>query len=123
MRTLGGKVVRDEPARRGGSFPGAAQVSGERPGEAELGVAGDDQPGPPVRGLRVTEPRGGPSQNLLEQAESVFKVEAAQERLPQPVHLIGGCAGAREPQPYGLGVAVAGQVIYRQPDQGSLDDR
>jgi hypothetical protein len=73
--------------------------------------------------LRVTELRDGPSQNLLEQAESVFKIEAAQERLPQPVHLISGCARAREPQLYGLGVAVAGQVIYRQPDQGSLDDR
>jgi len=45
-----------------------------------------------------------------------FKIETAQERLPQPVHLIGGGAGGRAPQPDRLGVAVAGQVIDGQPD-------
>ena len=43
---------RGEPPGRGGPFPGQAQVSGQRAGEAELGVGGDDQPGPPVRGVR-----------------------------------------------------------------------
>jgi hypothetical protein len=42
-----------EPARGGGALPGAAEVVGQRPGEAQLGVAGDDQPGPAVGGLGV----------------------------------------------------------------------
>jgi transposase len=71
-----------EPSRRGGAFPGQAQVGCERPGEAELGVAGDDQPGPPVRGSRGADSGGGPAQDLLEQPEGVLQVEAAQERLP-----------------------------------------
>jgi hypothetical protein len=36
-RTRGG-----EPAGRGRAFPGAAEVCGQRPGEPELGVAGED---------------------------------------------------------------------------------
>ena len=45
-------------------------------------------------------------QDLLEQPEGVLQVEAAQERLPAPVHVFTGGAGARDPQPYRLGVAV-----------------
>ena len=52
-----------------------------------------------------------------------LKVETAQERLPQPVHLRGGGAGDGGPQPHRLGVPVAGQVIHLQADQGAFDDR
>ncbi len=65
-----------EPARRGGLFPGAAQVGCQVAGEAELGVAGDDQPGPPVGGVRVADLGCGPAEDLLEQAEGVFKEQA-----------------------------------------------
>src|ERR1700685_2034850 len=82
-----------EPAGRGGPFPGQAQVVSQRAGEPELGVDGDDQPGPPVRGVRVADFGGGPAKDLLEQPEGVLDVEAAQERLPVPVHLIGRGAG------------------------------
>jgi transposase len=85
---------RGQPARRRGPFPGQAQVAGERAGQPQLGMAGDDQPGPPVRGGRVADLGGGPAQDLLEQAEGVLEVEAAQERLPAPVHLSGQRAGA-----------------------------
>src|ERR1022692_3172317 len=61
-----------EPAGRGGPFPGQAQVGGQRPGEAELGVAGDNQPGPPVSGAGVADSGGGPAEDLLEQPEGVF---------------------------------------------------
>jgi hypothetical protein len=44
------RTRRGEPPGRGGPSPGAAQILSQRPGQAELGVAGDDQPGPPVRG-------------------------------------------------------------------------
>jgi hypothetical protein len=57
------------------------------PGEAKLGMAGDHEPGPPVRGVRVAQLRGGPAQGLLEQPEGVFQVEAAQKRLPQPIDM------------------------------------
>src|ERR1019366_8878961 len=98
------------------------QAGGERAGEAELGAGCDDQPGPPVGGLRVADFRGGPAEGLLEQAEGVLEVKPAQERLPQPVGVTGAGAGARPPQPPGLWVAVPGQVINGQPDQGPLDD-
>ena len=52
----------------------------------------------------------------------MFDIEAAQERLPGPVHLVLRGAGAGGPQPQRLRVAAAGQVIDRKPDQGSLDD-
>ena len=52
----------------------------------------------------------------------MLEVKPAQERLPQPVGVTGAGAGARPPQPPGLWVAVPGQVINGQPDQGPLDD-
>ena len=115
--------------RAGVSRPGAAGFSqgrrrsvGEGPGEAELGVGGDDQPGPAVGGLRGAELRAGPAEGLFEQPEGVFQVEAAQERLPPAVDVGGGGAGGRGPQPHRLGVTVAGQVLDLQADQGALDD-
>jgi hypothetical protein len=45
-----------------GAFPGQAEVICERPGEAELRVAGDDDPGPPVRGGGVADFRRGPAE-------------------------------------------------------------
>ena len=56
-----------EPGGRGRAFPGAAQVGGERAGQPELGVAGDDQPGPAVGGMRVADLGGGPAECLFEQ--------------------------------------------------------
>ena len=55
-----------EAARRAGPLPGQPQVCGEVAGKIALGVAGDDQPGPPVGGGRVAEPGPGPPQDLLE---------------------------------------------------------
>ncbi|HEY3735453.1 MAG TPA: hypothetical protein VGL63_16210 [Streptosporangiaceae bacterium] len=69
-------------------LPGQAQVGGKLAGEAELGVAGDDQPGPPVGGGRVAQPGPGPAEDLLEEPERVFDIEAAQERLPAAIHRI-----------------------------------
>src|SRR5262249_41093647 len=78
-----------EPPRRSGPFPGQAQIVSQRAGEAELGVAGDDQPGPPVSRLGGADLGSGPAEDLLEQAECVFKIKPAEERLPQPVRLNG----------------------------------
>ena len=78
-----------EPAGRAGPLPGQPQVGGQVTGEAELGVAGEEEPGPPVGGGRVPQFRPGPAENLLEEPEHMFDIEAAQERLPGPVHLIG----------------------------------
>jgi hypothetical protein len=54
---------RGQPARRGGPFPGQAQVLSQGPGEAELGIDGDDQSGPPVGCLRIAEFWGGPAED------------------------------------------------------------
>src|SRR6266508_5121867 len=113
---------RGEPTGRSGSLPWSAQIAGERPGEAELGVAGDDQPGPPVGGLSIADLGCGPAQGLLEQAEGVLKIEAAQERLPEPVDVVGRGVGARPPQPDRFGVASARQMVDLQADDRPLDD-
>src|SRR5215471_1784994 len=65
-----------EPPGRGGPFPRQAQVVSQRPGEPELGVDGEGQPGPPVGGGRVADLRRGPAEHLLEQAEGVLKEQA-----------------------------------------------
>ena len=82
-----------QPAGRAGPLPGQPDVIGEVASELELGVAGDDQPGPPVRGGRVPQLGPGPAEHLLEESERVFEIEAAQERLPGTVGLLSG--GAR----------------------------
>src|SRR5437660_1791043 len=84
-----------QPAGRAGPLPGQADVGGEAAGEVQLGVGGDDQPGPPVGGGGVADLRGGPSQDLLEQAKGMFQVKAAQERLPGAVQRVSGGDGCR----------------------------
>src|SRR5207247_6516698 len=68
-----------QPARLDRFLPWAAQVVSEVSGQTELGVGGQDQPGPPVGLVRMTQPGSGPAQGLLEESEGVFQVEAAQE--------------------------------------------
>lgn len=81
---------RGEPVRCGGCLPGTAEVRGEGPGEPELGVGDDQNPGPAIGGLGSTQFRGGPAQGLLREAECVLQVEAAEECLPEAVHVAGG---------------------------------
>jgi hypothetical protein len=51
-----------EPACSGGrAFPGLAQILGQWPGQPELGMRGDDQPGPAVRCLRGAGLGAGPA--------------------------------------------------------------
>jgi hypothetical protein len=47
------------------------------PGQTQLGVDGEDHPGPPVRRPGGADLRAGPAEGLLEQAEGVLDVEAA----------------------------------------------
>ncbi|MYR14526.1 hypothetical protein GTY62_38845 [Streptomyces sp. SID724] len=75
-----------------------AEVGDERAGKAELGVGGNDQPGPPVGRRRVAQAGPGPAERLLEQAEGVLQVEAAEEHLPAAVDVFGAGAGARPPE-------------------------
>ena len=78
-----------EAAGRAGPLPGQPDVGGEVVGEVQLGVAGDDQPGPPVGGGRVAQLGPGPAEHLFQEPERMFDIEAAQERLPGAVHLAG----------------------------------
>jgi hypothetical protein len=52
----------------------------------------------------------------------VLKIEAAQERLPEPVDVVGRGVGARPPQPDRFGVASARQMVDLQADDRPLDD-
>ena len=74
-------------------------------------------------GVRGADLRCGPAEGLLEQPEGVFQVEATQEGLPPAVHVGRVGAGDRGPEPHRFGVAVPGQMVNLQPDQGALDDR
>ena len=114
---------RGQPLGWGGSLPGAAEIVGEAAGQPQLGVGGDDQPGPAVPGGGVTDLGYGPAEGLFEQAEGVFQVEAAQERLPAAIDVGRGGVGLRPPQPQRFRVLLSGQVLDLQPDQGALDDR
>ncbi|KOX11872.1 hypothetical protein ADL05_22790 [Nocardiopsis sp. NRRL B-16309] len=53
----------------------------------------------------------------------MLQVETAQERLPEPVHMVGVRSGGRGPQPHRLGGAVTRQVLHAQAYQGALHDR
>ena len=97
--------------RGGGLLPRTAQILDEATREAELGMGGDDQPGPAVGGLGSTDLRTGPAQGLLEQPKRVLEIEPAQVGLPPAVHVPSGGAGGRGPQPDRVEVAVAGQVV------------
>lgn len=88
-----------EAAGLAGPFPGAPEILGEGPGEAELGVGGDDQPGPQVGRVGIPDLRGGPAQGLFHQPEGVLQVEAAEEGLPPAVHVRRCGRGGRAPQP------------------------
>lgn len=96
-RTRGG----GEPTGLGPLLPRVAKVGCERGGEAELGVGGDDQPGPTVRRRRGAELRADPAQRLLDHPEGVLKIEPAQERLPAQIDVLARQAGGRGPQPDG----------------------
>ena len=87
-----------EPIRGTWLLPGPAQVGCEWAGEAELGVSGEDEPGPAVGGLGGADLRGRPAEGLLEQAEGVLDVEAPQVGLPEAVSVCGDGVGGGLPQ-------------------------
>lgn len=86
-----------EPAGGSWFLPGSAEVLGEGPGEPELGVSDDQDPGPAVRRLGSTEFRGGPAEGLLREAVGVLQVEAAEKCLPETVHVVRSDAGLGGP--------------------------
>jgi len=67
---------RGETAGRAGLLPGQSDVGGEVPGEVQLGVGGDDEPGPAVGSGGVAQFRAGPAEGLLEEPECVLKEQA-----------------------------------------------
>ena len=76
----------------GRAVPRAAQVRGERTGQAQLGVGGDDQPGPPVGGGRVADLGCGPAQDLLRGRHTLrgFDRLPAEVELTNPRHPLAG---------------------------------
>src|ERR1019366_2459739 len=104
------------------SFPWEAEVVNEVACEAELGVGGEDEPGPAVGLFGVAQRWGGPAQGVLEEPEGVLDVEAAQVSPPTDVEVEGGSRGP-EPQRL-LGPAGGfGQGLDVDPDHGAGHDR
>lgn len=61
---------RAQPLGRDRALPWTAQVRGERPGQAQPGVRGQDQPCPSVGRGRAAQLRHGPPESLLDHAET-----------------------------------------------------
>ncbi len=55
--------------------------------QPELGESDHNQPRPPIRLLRVTNPRGGPPYALLEEAEGVLQIEAPDVGAPDELQV------------------------------------
>ena len=108
---------------RCGAFPGAAEVGDRAAGEAELGVGGQDEPGPAVGGGWVAGFWAGPAEGLFEHAEGVLDVESPEECLPGQVGLVVVGGGVGPPEPDRFRVASGRQPFDGQPDDGALDDR
>jgi len=83
---------RGQPTGRAGPLPGQPDAGGEVAGQIELGVAGDDQPGPPVGGGRVAEPGPGPAEHLLRVGDRLrgFDRLPAEVELTNPRHPLAG---------------------------------
>ena len=113
---------RGEAFGPGRLLPGPAEVGGQRPGEPELGVRDDQEPGPAVRRLGCTQFRGGPAERLLSEPESVLQVESPQEPLPPTVRVRRGGSGFRGPQPNRRRLPLLGEALDFKADQGALDD-
>src|SRR5882757_4961064 len=100
-------MVKTSPYSSGGDrlpvrdrfLPGSAQIGGQGPGQAELGVRGEDQPGPPFALFRGPDLWHGPAEQGLEQAKCVLDVETAQIGLPEQVQVEPGPGGGGVPQP------------------------
>jgi hypothetical protein len=71
---------RGQAAVAGGGLPGQPEVFGQAAGEVELGVRGDDEPGPPAGSGRVAQLRAGPAEDLLEEPEGYLELS----RQPGP---------------------------------------
>lgn len=87
------------PGRIWRPFPRMAKVTSERDGQAELGVGGNDQPGPAVGLLGGADPGRGPPQGALGEPEGVLGVEAAQVGPPHHVQVRQQPRRAAPPQP------------------------
>src|ERR1035437_1075266 len=88
------------------SFPGQALVVDEPAGQAQLGVGGDDQPGPAVGLVGGLQRWCGPAEGAFDEAEGVLDVEAAQVGTPAEVEV--GFARSGPPQPQRLAWAGGG---------------
>ena len=103
-------------------FPGEPVVGDEATPEPELGVGGDDEPGPSV-GLFGCGDRGcGPAERCLDEPERVFDVESPQIRQRAQFQVRVVWPGSPEPQ--GVGVTAGGfrEVLDLDADYGAFDN-
>jgi len=69
-------------------LPRQSVVSCNRPSKAELGVGGDDQPGPSVSRCRAAQMWPCPPQGLFQKPEGVLQIKAAQEHGPPMIDFV-----------------------------------
>ena len=111
----------ERPGGVGVLLPGAAEVAGEGAGEQELGVGGDDDPGPAVGLLGGADLRGGEAEGALQGADGVLDVEPCEVGAPELVQGQGAGAGVPEPE-LAVGVAAVGEPLGGDVDEGAAQD-
>jgi hypothetical protein len=111
-----------ELAGLAGPFPGQALVVDVVAGQAQLGVGGDDEPGPTVGLLGGAQRRGCPAEGVLDEPAVPAGVETPERvsyevpaRSPSPDRWTGACSSRRRSTSYARGSRV--ETIF--PDSNS----
>src|SRR5271166_1488024 len=104
-----------------GACPGGFWRAGRRAGEAQLGEAAKDQPGPAAHLIRLAERGFVPAQGGLGEPVAVLDVEPVQVGAPDQVQVRHARAGPPQPQRPG-DLSPVRQAFYGGADEMALDD-
>jgi len=79
-------------------FPWQTAVLNPLPSQAQLGVGGDDEPGPAIGLLRMPHPRWRPTETLLAATQRVVQVEAPDLGAPEQIQIWHPRSSPPQPQ-------------------------
>ncbi len=103
------------------AFPALPVILGYRAGQAQLGEAAKDQPGPAAHLIRLAERGFVPAQGGLGEPVAVLDVEPVQAGAPDQVQVRHARVGPPQPQRPG-DLSPVRQAFYGDADEMALDD-